>query len=1307
MASELEEDGNGWELSKENVRLLPGGRSAAAINDAFQKQEATDCAEQLRRQKIAFETEIRLYSGEDPLDVWDRYVNWTVQMFPQEGKGSCLSELLEQVIDRFKDEAIYQNDMRFVGHCLKFASSLQEPIDLYNYMYSVGIGKNLARFYISWATEYEMQENYKQASEVITNGIQQNAQPLDKLHCYQRQLDSCLARRIITQMSEAQNEPEETTSQEEQRMAFAALKVVGKKAQAPVIRVGSTVNGPPGIINMQPKSGHQQQCRQTFIPLDENKLVMPPEVLDEQPWLAPPPRTAQENDVKPKPWNKIRYKKNPSGGLHNDAPSRPSFVTYVDEPGANPDPSIPTPRKLDPLTNNVLSARKPAKSEGFLERIQNHDTNDKTKVMYCKDKLDAGLQEFSMEELRAERYKQKICQNQMIHQDEKKAKEKMDDSLQMERLQLHNERECGMLLKEVVKTLNEMKSMQVWPPAAGLPVYSQGICTQDEVLCQQEPPLPLRKNIQEMPRKQNPVVVPSLQENQQPTAPRNVLSDKSTITAQSLNLNQLRGSEDSPLHKRSCPASLQCIKPFQDQSTVVQALDLEDRNEMHKSNENSFPSEDNESLAMKANPNSSVLQRSQEANTSAVTPKQLSAGPSSNLTSPSPYKQQDPTFNTKEAMGFIMSIFSGAPVANDEDDVFGNQDIRMFEALCSKQADEPPNAFAKNAFTIFEESLITNRSDVKKNLDEPSSPEYMHAAAGYENNPSQKSEDLDGFDPMMWNHTTDAMAPPNQTLGWIPENTRQFAQLAPLMSTPFSVGQDTHDDADENSENKLMKPAMQHPYQGISCFMRTYTSPQKRLSPIGEISNETARSSSSSSCASITSLKTTPNTDSIDPQAKSATPVQSDTVKMLFEGDTKPEETVATLSSQSCMDKNVVMPSSLPSAPSLKPESQSSFRHSVVDENAENKALHLKDNLLKEPQQIQSGCIVERPWNPVLIESLLSQLKTPLESLPNFFCSNECIPNIHLTSKLQLGPTMYHVQSLVGDGAFAKVYCAVASNPDGFDEKVALKVQMPAHPWEFYMCTQLKERLSPVNLALFMNVNSEHIYQNGSILIGELHTCGSLLDVANWLHQQTAKISHQALLLYMATTILYVVEQLHMADIIHTDIKPDNFVLTNRNNRWSYNIEDCLSSRLVLIDFGQSIDLSLFPSDTVFKGSSETSAFQCIEMLTDQPWKFQPDYFGIASTMHCLIFGKYMEVYKDGDLWKMKSTLKRWHFPVWNHFFSTLLNARDCHSTNILVDLRAHLLQFMKNDERTFQSHLMSVWRDFCAYLNQKVMRKK
>uniref|UniRef100_S4RXY0 BUB1 mitotic checkpoint serine/threonine kinase n=1 Tax=Petromyzon marinus TaxID=7757 RepID=S4RXY0_PETMA len=1050
MTSDLGEDGNGWELSKENVRLLPGGRSAAAINDAFLKQEATDGAEQLRRQKIAFETEIRLYSGEDPLDVWDRYVNWTVQMFPQEGKGSCLSELLEQVIDRFKDEAIYHNDMRFVGHCLKFASSLLEPIDLYNYMYSVGIGKNLARFYISWATEYEMQENYKQASNVITNGIQQNAQPLDKLHCYQRQLDSCLARRIITQMSEAQNEPEETTSQDEQRMAFTALKVVGKKAKAPVIRVGSTISGPPGIISMQSKSsGHQQQCKQMVIPLDESVFVLPQDILDEQPWLAPPTRTAQENDLKPKPWNKIRfsfhhqYKKNPSGGLHNDAPSRPSFVPYVDEPCANPDPSIPTPRKLHPLTNNVLSARKPAKSEGFLERIQNHvDTNDKTKVMYCKDKLDAGLQEFSMEELRAERYKQKICQKQMIHQNEIKAKvcvpvEKMEDSLQMERLQLHNEREkCGMLLEEVVKTLNEMKNMQVWPPVACLPVYSQGICTQDEVLCQQEPPLPLRKNIQEMPRKQNPVVVPSLQE-------RYFLS---------------------------------------------------------------------------------------------------SVGATS------------PPVDMERIWLLFAGCFQAHTAHNRSSDLFSQPDI-----TCTQ-------------------------------------------------------EDLDGFDPMMWNHTTDAMAPPNQTLGWIPENTRQFAQLAPLMSTPFSVCQDTHDDADENSET-LLQSSDVPPEVFLSplqlCFAEYPSLFFSHLcSPIVEISNETARSSSSSSCASITSLKTTPDTDSIGPQANHT-----------------------------------------------------------------------------------GGCIVERPWNPCLIESLLSQLKTPLESLPNFFCSNECIPKINLTSKLQLGPTMYHVQSLVGDGAFAKVYCAVASKPDGFDEKVALKVQMPAHPWEFYMCTQLKARLSPVNLALFINVNSEHIYQNGSILVGELHTCGSLLDVANWLHQQTAKISHQALLLYMATTMLYVVEQLHMAGIIHTDIKPDNFVLTNR---CVYALDCCMNRfQLVLIDFGQSIDLSLFPSGTVFKGSSETSAFQCIEMLTDQPWKFQPDYFGIASTMHCLIFGKYMEVYKDGDLWKMKSTLKRWHFPVWNHFFFTLLNARDCHSTDILADLRAHMLQFMKNDERTFQSHLMLLWPQY------------
>lgn len=68
-----------------------------------------------------------------------------------------------------------------------------------------------------------------------------------------------------------------------------------------------------------------------------------------------------------------------------------------------------TPCKIDPSINSVLSARKPQKEEDPLWRVQNQrlDSQEKEMVMYCKDKVYAGVEEFSLEEIRAEVYRKK------------------------------------------------------------------------------------------------------------------------------------------------------------------------------------------------------------------------------------------------------------------------------------------------------------------------------------------------------------------------------------------------------------------------------------------------------------------------------------------------------------------------------------------------------------------------------------------------------------------------------------------------------------------------------------------------------------------------------------------------------------------------------------------------------------------------------------------------------------------------------------------------------------------------------------
>ncbi|PKU31175.1 mitotic checkpoint serine threonine-protein kinase bub1 beta [Limosa lapponica baueri] len=79
-----------------------------------------------------------------------------------------------------------------------------------------------------------------------------------------------------------------------------------------------------------------------------------------------------------------------------------------------------TPCKIEPTINHVLSARKPEKEEDPLQRVQNHqqDTQEKKEmVMYCKEKVYAGVEEFSLEEIRAEIYR-------------KKAKKKTEEEMQ-------------------------------------------------------------------------------------------------------------------------------------------------------------------------------------------------------------------------------------------------------------------------------------------------------------------------------------------------------------------------------------------------------------------------------------------------------------------------------------------------------------------------------------------------------------------------------------------------------------------------------------------------------------------------------------------------------------------------------------------------------------------------------------------------------------------------------------------------------------------------------------------------------------
>nr|XP_033503878.1 mitotic checkpoint serine/threonine-protein kinase BUB1 isoform X1 [Epinephelus lanceolatus] len=322
--------------------------------------------------------------------------------------------------------------------------------------------------------------------------------------------------------------------------------------------------------------------------------------------------------------------------------------------------------------------------------------------------------------------------------------------------------------------------------------------------------------------------------------------------------------------------------------------------------------------------------------------------------------------------------------------------------------------------------------------------------------------------------------------------------------------------------------------------------------------------------------------------------------------------------------------------------------------------------------------LMSDPWDDTRISDLLSSLTPPLTSHPRCITWQCNVPNITPKITISMGKASLRVDCILGEGAFATVY--QATDPVT-SERMVLKVQKPANPWEFYINTQLDARLQPTIRHLYSNIRSAHLFRNGSVLLGELHNYGTLLNAVNIYKTLSDKVMPQPLVMYFTICILHMVEQLHDIHIIHADIKPDNFMLGERFLENKCFESENVDHGLVLIDLGQSINMELFPEGTAFTARCRTSGFQCTEMLSGKPWNYQTDYFGIAGTVYCMLFGTYMQVTNEGGVWKTNGVFRRNpHSDLWQEFFHTLLNVPDCSSLPSLRSLRCKLTSALQQN---------------------------
>ncbi|KAF7799772.1 hypothetical protein EIP86_011014 [Pleurotus ostreatoroseus] len=135
-----------------------------------------------KREKYKAQLLVALQEEEDPLALYEQFVKWTLDNYPDRlVTRSGLLELLEEATRQFKDDAAYKGDLRYLKLWSLYARHVEDPAVIYAFLISNEIGTMYAQVYEEYAAALERNGRRADAEKLYLHGIKRRARPVERL----------------------------------------------------------------------------------------------------------------------------------------------------------------------------------------------------------------------------------------------------------------------------------------------------------------------------------------------------------------------------------------------------------------------------------------------------------------------------------------------------------------------------------------------------------------------------------------------------------------------------------------------------------------------------------------------------------------------------------------------------------------------------------------------------------------------------------------------------------------------------------------------------------------------------------------------------------------------------------------------------------------------------------------------------------------------------------------------------------------------------------------------------------------------